>query len=187
MMKKEIKEKPKKEKLNFPNMDSLQPVVNIINEASITLGDPTRTIKDSPLVEVFAAALGSGSGAGVSFMALYGLGTVGLSAAGITSALAAAGSIVGGGMAVGVLVLAAPVAGLAGVGVAVAKQIKKKQLRQEKKRLYAEAKKKYPLILEANKNIQLDENASQERKDILKGLEIMLKKVIDELEADLIM
>ena len=52
MMKKEIKEKPKKEKLNFPNMDSLQPVVNIINEASITLGDPTRTIKDSPLVEV---------------------------------------------------------------------------------------------------------------------------------------
>lgn len=186
MMKKEIKEKPKKEKLNFPNMDSLQPVVNIINEASITLGDPTRTIKDSPLVEVFAAALGSGSGAGVSFMALYGLGTVGLSAAGITSALAA-GSIVGGGMAAGVLVLAAPVAGLAGVGVAVAKQIKKKQLRQEKKRLYAEAKKKYPLILEANKNIQLDENASQERKDILKGLEIMLKKVIDELEADLIM
>lgn len=91
MMKKEIKEKPKKEKLNFPNMDSLQPVVNIINEASITLGDPTRTIKDSPLVEVFAAALGSGSGAGVSFMALYGLGTVGLSAAGITSALAAEG------------------------------------------------------------------------------------------------
>ncbi|WP_256381127.1 hypothetical protein [Blautia sp. Marseille-P3201T] len=43
------------------------------------------------------------------------------------------------------------------------------------------------MILEANKNIQLDENASQERKDILKGLEIMLKKVIDELEADLIM
>ena len=90
-------------------------------------------------------------------------------------------------MAAGVLVLAAPVAGLAGVGVAVAKQIKKKQLRQEKKRLYTEAKKKYPLILEANKSIQLDENASQERKDILKGLEIMLKKVIDELEADLIM
>ena len=29
-----------KEKMNFPNMDSLQPVVNIINEASITLGNP---------------------------------------------------------------------------------------------------------------------------------------------------
>ena len=49
--------KTNKEKMNFPNMDSLQPVVNIINEASITLGDPTRTIKDSPLIEVFSAAM----------------------------------------------------------------------------------------------------------------------------------
>lgn len=32
-MKKQVKEK-----MNFPNMDSLQPVVNVINEASITLG-----------------------------------------------------------------------------------------------------------------------------------------------------
>ncbi len=38
-------------------MDSLQPVVNVINEASITLGDPTRTIKDSPLVEVLRQLL----------------------------------------------------------------------------------------------------------------------------------
>lgn len=181
-MKKQVKEK-----MNFPNMDSLQPVVNVINEASITLGDPTRTIKDSPLVEVFAAAIGSGSGAGVSFLALYGLGTVGLSAAGITSALAAAGALVGGGMAAGVLVLAAPVAGLAGVGVAVAKQIKKKQLRQEKKRLYAEAKKKYPLIVKELEKVKNDENVSSDRKDILKGLEIMLSKVIRELEADLLM
>ena len=65
-----------KEKMNFPNLDSLQPVVNVINEAAITLGDPTRTIKDSPLIEVFSAAIGTGSGTGVSFLALYGLGTV---------------------------------------------------------------------------------------------------------------
>ncbi|WP_418620940.1 hypothetical protein [Sellimonas intestinalis] len=176
-----------KEKMYFPNMDSLQPVVNIINEAAITLGDPTRTIKDSPLVEVFAAALGGGSGAGVSFLALYGLGTVGLSAAGITSALATAGAIVGGGMAAGVLVLAAPVVGLAGAGVAVSKQIKKKKLRQEKKRLYEEAKKKYPLIVAEFNRCNSDETVSQERKDILKGLDITLKKAIEELEADLLM
>lgn len=179
--------KTNKEKINFPNMDSLQPVVNILNEASITLGNPTRTIKDSPLIEVFSTAIGTGSGAGVSFLALYGLGTVGLSAAGITSALAAAGAIVGGGMAAGVLVLAAPVTGLAGVGLAVAKQIKKKQLRQEKKRLYNEAKGKYPLIeAELNKCTDNDE-MSPERKDILKGLDIMLQKVICELESDLLM
>lgn len=176
-----------KEKMYFPNMDSLQPVVNIINEAAITLGDPTRTIKDSPLMDVFAAALGSGSGAGVSFLALYGLGTVGLSAAGITSALAAAGSVVGGGMAAGVLVLAAPVVGLAGAGVLVSKQIKKKKLRQEKKRLYEEAKKKYPLIVAELNRCNSDDTISQDRKDILKGLDITLKKAIDELEADLLM
>lgn len=181
-MKKISKEKP-----YYPNLDSLQPVVNVINEASITLGDPTRTIKDSPLIEVFAAVLGGGSGAGASFLALYGLGTVGLSAVGITTALATAGSIVGGGMAAGVLVLAAPVTGLAGVGVAVAKQIKKKQLRQEKKRLYTEAKKKAPLINAELEKCQSNEDTSQARKDILKGLDIMLGKIINELEADLLM
>ena len=179
--------KTNKEKMNFPNMDSLQPVVNIINEASITLGDPTRTIKDSPLIEVFSAAIGTGSGAGVSILALYGLGTVGLSAAGITSALAAAGAIVGGGMAAGVLVLAAPVTGLAGVGLAVAKQIKKKQLRQEKKRLYNEAKEKGPLVEAELKKCTDNDEVSPERKDILKGLDIMLQKVICELESDLLM
>lgn len=176
-----------KEKPYYPNLDSLQPVVNVINEASITLGDPTRTIKDSPLIEVFTVALGTGSGAGVSFLALYGLGTVGLSAVGITTALATAGSIVGGGMAAGVLVLAAPITGLAGVGMVVAKQIKKKQLRQEKKRLYTEAKAKAPLIKAELERCKNDGNVSQERIDILKGLDIMFGKVVDELESDLVM
>lgn len=82
----------------------------------------------------FAGALGAGIGGVGSFAALYGLGSVvGLSAAGITSGLATAGSFVGGGMAAGVLVLAAPVAVLAGGGVALAAHLKNKQLRQEKK------------------------------------------------------
>lgn len=182
-----MKNKEPKEKMNFPNLDSLQPVINVINEASITLGNPTRTIKDSPLLDVFSAALGAGTGAGVSFLAIYGLGTVGLSAVGITTALATAGSIVGGGMAAGVLVLAAPVAGLAGAGVLVAKQIKKKQLRQEKKRLYAEAKKKYPLVETEWDKIKDNTEISPDRKDIIKGLLILLKKAIEELEADLLM
>lgn len=181
-----MKSKELKEKMNFPNLDSLQPVVNVINEASITLGNPTRTIKDSPLIDVFSAALGTGTGAGVSFLAIYGLGTVGLSAVGITTALATAGSIVGGGMAAGVLVLAAPVVGLAGVGALIAKQIKKKQLRQEKKRLYEEAKKKHPLIEIEWQKIKDNEEISMDRKDIVKGLLILLKKAVDELEADLL-
>ena len=187
MEEKKKKNKQEKEKMNFPSMDSLQSVVNVLNEAALTLGNPTRTIKDSPLVEVFSAALGTGSGAGVSFLALYGLGTVGLSAAGITSALAAAGSIVGGGMVAGVLVLAAPIMGLAGAGVVVAKQIKKKQVRQVKKELFADAKEKLKLVEEERKRVSTDEDVPKDRKDILKALEIVLKKIIGELEADLLM
>ena len=62
------------------------------------------------VVEGAAAAVGSALGAGASFTALYFGGTVGLSAVGLTTGLATAGSIVGGGMLAGVGVLAAPVA-----------------------------------------------------------------------------
>ena len=65
----------------------------------------------------------------------FGLSCWDSSAAGITSGLAAAGGIVGGGMVTGVFVLAAPVAVLGGVGVGVASHLKNKQLRQEKERL----------------------------------------------------
>lgn len=67
------------------------------------------------------------------------MGTVGLSAPGITSGLAVAGSVVGGGMVAGVFVLAAPIAALAAGGVGLAAHLKNKQLRQEKERLYKEA------------------------------------------------
>jgi len=80
------------------------------------------------ITEGMATALGSGVGAAGSLAALYGLGVTGLSAAGITSGLAAAGSIVGGGMVAGIGVLAAPVA-LLGVGAyAIAKKMKNAKL-----------------------------------------------------------
>ena len=88
--------------------------------------DKKRTIRESYITEVLTGALGAGIGGVGSFVALYGLGTVGLSAAGITSGLAAAGSIVGGGMVAGVFVLAAPVAILAAGGVGVASHLKNK-------------------------------------------------------------
>lgn len=80
------------------------------------------------ITEGLSTALGSGLGAAASFGALYGLGVTGVSAAGITSGLAAAGSIVGGGMVAGIGVLAAPVA-LLGVGAyAIAKKRKNARL-----------------------------------------------------------
>ena len=60
------------------------------------------------VTEGMATALGSSAGAAASLAALYGLGTTGLSAAGIASGLATAGSIVGGGMVAGIGVLQPP-------------------------------------------------------------------------------
>ena len=128
----------KKEQV-FQNVESLQQVVNVINEASAALNDKTRTMRESAIPEVLAGALGAGVGGIGSFAALYGLGTVGLSAAGITSGLAAAGSIVGGGMVAGVFVLAAPAVVLAGGAILLASNLKNNQLKQEKERLYKEA------------------------------------------------
>ena len=81
--------------------------------------------KEAPdIAEGLSTAVGSALGAGGSLAALTFLGTTGLSAAGITSGLAAAGSIVGGGMVAGIGVLAAPIAILGIAGYALAKKRK---------------------------------------------------------------
>ena len=150
----------KKNKMRFQSVDSLQQVVNVINEAAQAVNDSSRTIRESAIPEVLAGALGAGIGGVGSFAALYGLGMVGLSAAGITSGLAAAGAIVGGGMVAGVFVLAAPVAALAAGGVGLASHLKNKQLRQEKERLYKEVLKRHEAIIQA---LKTEANAAQER------------------------
>ena len=149
----------RKKDMNFQSVESMQSVVNVVNEAAAALNDKRRTIRESAIPEVLAGALGAGIGGVGSFAALYGLGVVGLSAAGITSSLATAGTIVGGGMAAGVFVLAAPVAILAATSVGVASHLKNKQLRREKERLYKEALKKHDAIIKA---IKADADADKE-------------------------
>ena len=172
----------KKKDMNFQSVDSMQSVVNVVNEAAVALNDKKRTIKESAIPEVLAGALGAGIGGVGSFAALYGLGVVGLSAAGITSGLATAGAIVGGGMVAGVFVLAAPVAGLAAAGVGVVSHLKNKQLRQEKERLYKEALKKHEAIIKAMK---AEADADKERMDYLQSLNILLQQAIKDLRHDL--
>lgn len=177
-----IEETKRKKEQNFQNIESLQPIVNVVNDASAALDDTGRTIRESAIPEVVGGALGAAAGGVGSFAALYGLGTVGLSAAGMTSALAAAGTLVGGGMAAGVFVLAAPVAVAAGVGVGVASKLRSKQLQQEKERLYKEALKKHQAIMRALKD-EID--ASRERLDYLQSLNILLERAIIDLRKDL--
>lgn len=76
--------------------------------------------------EGMATAVCAGTGAAGSIAALSSLGTVaGLSSAGVTTGLAAAGGLVGGGMLVGIGVLAAPVAALGMFGYTLATKQKK--------------------------------------------------------------
>lgn len=172
----------KKKEMVFQSVDSLQQVVNVINEAAAATNYKSRTIRESAIPEVLSGALGAGIGGVGSFAALYGLGTVGLSAAGITSGLAAAGSIVGGGMVAGVFVLAAPAVILAAGGVGVAAHLKNKQLRQEKERLYKEALVKHQAIIDALKE---EADANKERLDYLQSLNILLQQAIKDLRKDL--
>lgn len=173
----------KKKNMVFQSVESLQQVVNVVNEAAAAVNDKSRTIRESAIPEVLAGALGAGIGGVGSFAALYGLGSVvGLSAAGITSGLAAAGSVVGGGMVAGVFVLAAPVAVLAAGGVGLAAHLKNKQLRQEKERLYKEALKKHQAIIQALKD---ESEADRERLDYLQSLNILLTQAIKDLKKDL--
>ncbi|WP_434794539.1 hypothetical protein TPDSL_15790 [Terrisporobacter petrolearius] len=179
----------KKKDMKFQSMDALQQVVDVVNEAAAALKDKKRTIRESAFPEVLAGALGAGVGAVGSFAALYGLGTVGLSAAGIMSGLATAGggasAVLGGAVSAsvaGVFVLATPVAVLAAGGVGVASHLKHKQLKQEKERLYQEALKKQNAIIKALKDAK-DED--KDRINYLTSLNILLQRAIKDLKSDL--
>lgn len=172
----------KNKNMNFQNIESLQSVVNVLNEAAIAINDKKRTIRESAIPEVLAGALGAGIGGISSFAALYGLGSVGLSAAGITSGLATAGGIIGGGMVAGVFVLSMPAVILGGAGVGVAAYRKNKQLCQEKERLHKEALSKHDAII---KTLKEEADADKERLDYLQSLNILLQKAITDLQNDL--
>ena len=171
-----------KKDMVFQSVESLQPVVNVVNEAAAVIDDPKRTIRESAIPEVLTGALGAGIGGVGSFIALYGLGTTGLSAVGITTGLATAGSLVGGGMVAGVFVLAAPAVILAAGGVGIASHLKHKQLKQEKERLYKVALAKHEAIIKALKN-EID--ADKERLEYLQSLNILLQQAVRDLGKDL--
>lgn len=174
---------------NFKNIESLQPIVNVVNDSAEALNDPHRTICESAIPEVLGGVLGAGVGGAGSFMALYSLGVTGLSGAGIMSGLAAAGTgasaALGGVLsasAAGFLVLMAPVAILTAGGLGVAYTLKSNQLKQERERLYQEVLKKHAAIIQALKE---EADASKERIEYLQSLNILLQRAIHDLQQDI--
>ena len=172
-----------KKDMKFQSQDALKTVQSVIDDADKALHDKSRRMKDSPIGETVAGAVGVGVGAGIGFAGLYlGGSVVGLSAAGITSGLAAAGGLIGGGMVAGIAVLAAPAVVLGGAGVDIASHVKNKRLREAKELIYKNAIAKQTAILKALKE---EQDADKERIDYLNGLNILLQSAINDLKHDL--
>ncbi len=171
-----------KKDMNFQSQDALKIVQKRIDDADKALNDKSRKMKDAPIGEALAGAVGVGVGTGIGFTGLYFGGSVGLSAAGITSGLATAGSIIGGGMVAGIAVLAAPAVVLGGVGVGISSHVKNKRLREAKELIYKNAVAKQTAILKALKD---ERDADKERIDYLNDLNIRLQSDINDLKHDL--
>ena len=171
-----------KKDMNFASIDSLKSIQSVIDDADRALNDKSRRISDSPLSAALTGALGAGLGAGIGFAALYLGGSVGLSAAGITSGLAAAGAVIGGTMTAGIAVLAAPAVILGGIGVGIASHHKNKKLREAKELAYKNVIKKQTDIIKALKE---EMYADKERIEYLQSLNIMLQSAIKDLRHDL--
>lgn len=168
----------------YKNIDSLKPLEKLIREASSAISDPNRLASDDNQInEALIAAGGVGVGGAIGFAALYlGGSVVGLSAAGITSGLAAAGTLIGGGMAVGIAVLAAPAVILGVGGYAVMANINKQKLKEKKEMLLQEIHRKHNAVIS---EIRKTANTQEERIDYLTRLNTLLQSAISDLESDI--
>jgi hypothetical protein len=166
----------------YKNVEALEPLVRLVREAGQGLGDEARTIETSSMKEVLGAAAGAGVGGAASFAALYALGTVGLSAVGITTGLATAGALIGGGMVAGVFVLAAPIAGLAVVGGVLVARRNRERLVQAKEALLQEVIAKRDAVTQQLRNRV---NVTEERAKYLEALNISLQAAVRDLQQDL--
>lgn len=174
-----------KNEIIYKNLDSLKSIENSINEAKKALQDSSRTIESSDIPEILGATTGIATGGAISYAALVYGGTTGLSAAGITSGLAAAGAIVGGGMVAGIGVLAAPITLLGIGGYAFVRNKNNKKLLERKEILLKEAGEKLEaieaMILKEAKGRQ----KNMERKNYLQSIVFVLKAIITDLRVDL--
>ncbi len=169
--------------LIYKNLDALKPVENLVEEAVDALGDPARVSSDNDEINAaLSAAGGAGIGAAVSYAALYYAGVTGLSAVGITSGLAALGSVVGGGMLAGVAILAAPIALLGIGGYALAAEENAKKLVEAKELLLQEVLRKHAGVI---KELKRTANKNAERVEYLTRLNTLLQAAIRDLQADM--
>lgn len=167
----------------YKNADALLPVEKLISEADAAVSEKNRVASDDKDInEALALAGGVGAGGAIGFAALYYAGVTGLSAVGITSALAAAGALVGGGMLAGIVVIAAPAVLLGVGGYAFAAQRNKKRLIEKKEMLLQTVLLKHNAIIE---ELTKTARENKERLAYLTKLNTLLEAAINDLKADM--
>lgn len=172
-----------KEKVVFGNIESLNSVRKIINDASAALNDPSKVEFSNDVNEVLGGAFGGVLGAGMGAGLVVTVG-VGSGAVAMTSGLATLGAIIGGGMFAGIAVAAAPAAVLATIGVYYISQKNKEKLVQVKECLIQEIISKQASIQKSLKD-KIDMN--EERIDYLSKLLTLLSNSKNELESDILL
>ena len=164
--------------MNYRSIESLERIERLCDEVDIVLDNKKTKRRGLPLFVGVLIIIGCLLLAMLFvYVLIFNLGTVGLSAAGITSALAAiGGGMVGGIFAIGLIIALPPI--IAGTIFFTIRELK---FKSEKDSLYKEALKKHEAVLRALKE-QRDEDA--EKMEYLNELNIMLKRTIRELNED---
>ena len=166
--------------LRYPNDQSLNPVRLAISEARSFVNNPEEQMSNmtEEAQQFLGFFAGAGAGAGVSLVALYSAGITGLSAAGITSGLAA----IGGSMVAGIGVLALPVVALGVGGYLLAKALgsASEDLNTVKRRLLADCRRLLPLV----QNYDVDSQPENVR-DMSQLISRALEGAINDLVHDL--
>ena len=167
----------------YPTTGSLKPVRDVLAEAADLCDEKFLTTWRLNLHPVAAGGLGAAAGVGVGKATLLvgaAAGTKG--AAALTSGLAFAGSAVGAGMAVGIAMVAVPVAALGATAYGVVWHKQQKRLAAEKQALLAEAEGRQTLIKTLRAKWLRQDTELENR---LHKSDVLLDSVIKHLRSDL--
>ena len=168
-----------KKDMKFQSQDALKQLQAIIDEADAALNDKSRRMKDSPIQEVIAGAVGARAG----LSGLYLGGSVaGLGAVGVTSGVAVTSGVIGGGIVAGLATIVAPAAIVCGGALCAVAHRKNKKLRDSKMLMYKNMIAKQTAIITELKD---EADADKERIEYLIGVNNSLQSCIEGLQHDL--
>jgi hypothetical protein len=167
----------------YRTAEALIPVRKVLEDTGNALAERSRRRLNLRLPPVFGAAAGTVAGGAAGFAGMTAGAASGVSgAAAMTSGLAAAGGLIGGGMLAGMAVVAAPAVILGVVGYAVIANRNHKKLVIEKRSILQEAISKQEALQR-----RLRDDLESREADVahLQALSARLSEIIENLRGDL--